>query len=123
MLLIAVQREITIAWIVVGAKSPGKYGYLCVNVAVMIIPVGGVRPHALAGGLIGLGVVFMFAAPRFEDWRALTRLGLALIIPSVVWLVADRWFRRPRGAVWWCSSLRRLRLGCGELRYFPRHRQ
>ena len=118
-LLIAVQREITIAWIVVGAKSPGKYGYLCVNVAVMIIPVGGVRPHALAGGLIGLGVVFMFTAPRFEDWRALTFLGLALIIPSVVWLVVDRWFRRPRGVVWWLLVAASVALGVWGIALFP----
>lgn len=118
-LLIAVQREITIAWIVIGAKSPGKYGYLYVNVTVMIIPVGGVRPHALAGGLIGLGVVFMLTAPRFEDWRALTFLGLALIVPSVVWLVADKWFHRPRGVVWWLLIAASVALGVWGIALFP----
>ena len=118
-LLIAVQREITIAGIVVGAKSPGKYGYLCVIVAVMIIPVGGVRPHALAGGLIGLGAVFMLTASRFEDWRALTFLGLALIIPSVVWLVADQWFRRPRGVVWWLLIAASVALGVWGITLIP----
>lgn len=118
-LLIAVQRDVTIAWIVIGAKSPGESGYLCVNVAVMIIPVGGVRPHALAGGLVGLGVVFMFTAPRFEDWRALVFLGLALIIPSVVWLVANRWFRRPRGVVWWLLIAAAVALGVWGIALIP----
>ncbi|OHO28166.1 hypothetical protein HMPREF2656_02690 [Corynebacterium sp. HMSC034B08] len=85
----------------------------------MIIPVGGVRPHALAGGLIGLGVVFMLTAPRFEDWRALTFLALALIIPSVVWLVADRWFRRPRGVAWWLLIAAAVALGVWGIALFP----
>ncbi|OFT68991.1 hypothetical protein HMPREF3145_07810 [Corynebacterium sp. HMSC05C01] len=87
--------------------------------AFMIIPVGRVRPHALAGGLIGLGVVFMLTAPRFEDWRALTFVGLALIIPSGVWLVADRWFRRPRGVVWWLLIAASVALGVWGIALFP----
>ena len=92
---------------------------MCVIVAVMIIPVGGVRPHALAGGLIGLGAVFMLTASRFEDWRALTFLGLALIIPSVVWLVADQWFRRPRGVVWWLLIAASVALGVWGITLIP----
>ena len=67
----------------------------------MLIPVGGFRGQAVAGWLAGFGVVCLLTANRLADWRALTFLGLALIVPSVVWLVADKWFARPRGLLWW----------------------
>lgn len=85
----------------------------------MILPIGGVRPHALAAGLIGFGVVCMITAPNLDDWRALTFLGLALAIPSVVWLVADRWFGRPRGVLWWVLVAASVALGVWGIALFP----
>lgn len=77
----------------------------------MLIPVGGFRGQAVAGGLAGFGVVCLLTANRLADWRALTFLGLALIVPSVVWLVADKWFARPRGALWWVLVVAAVALG------------
>ena len=85
----------------------------------MIIPLGWPRPHALAGGLLGLGVVMLLSAGQLPDWRALTFLGLALAVPSVVWLVADRWFARPRGALWWVLVGLAVALGVWGIALFP----
>ena len=85
----------------------------------MIIPLGRPRPHALAGGLLGLGVVMLLSAGQLPDWRALTLLGLALAVPSVVWLVADRWFARPRGALWWVLVEAAVALGVWGIALFP----
>ncbi|UIZ91656.1 hypothetical protein JZY91_07885 [Corynebacterium sp. CNCTC7651] len=38
---------------------------------------------------------------REGDWRSLVLLGVALIIPSVVWLVSSKLFGKPSGAWWW----------------------
>lgn len=84
----------------------------------MLIPVGGFRGQAVAGGLAGFGVVCLLTANRLADWRALTFLGLALIVPSVVWLVADRWFAQPRGALWWLW-LQPWRSACGGVALIP----
>ena len=93
--------------------------FSCVSVEGMTLPIGGVRPHALAAGLIGFGVVCMITAPNLDDWRALTFLGLALVIPSVVWLVADRWFGRPRGVLWWVLVAASVALGVWGIALFP----
>lgn len=61
----------------------------------------------------------MLVAPGSEDWRALTFLGLALAIPSVVWLVADHWFARPRGALWWVLVGAAVVLGVWGIALFP----
>lgn len=115
----AVQRELRTAGVRRHAKSPGWCGFPCVRVGLVIVPIGGVRPHALAGGLVGFGVVCMLVAPRLEDWRALTFLGLALAIPSVVWLVADRWFSWPTGALWWLLVGAAVALGVWGIALFP----
>ena len=86
----------------------------------MLIPVGGFRTNAVAWGLTGFGVVCLLSANRLDEWRALTFLGLALVVPSVVWLAADKWFSRPRGALWWVLVAAAVALGCGELRCSPR---
>ncbi|MBA1838386.1 hypothetical protein GC584_10900 [Corynebacterium sp. zg912] len=85
----------------------------------MLIPIGGVRPHALAAGLIGFGVVCMITANRLADWRALTFLGLALVLPSVVWLVADKWFSRPGGVLWRVLIAAAVALGVWGIALFP----
>ena len=85
----------------------------------MIIPVGWPRPRALAGGLLGLGVVMLLSAGQLPDWRALTFLGLALIVPSVVWLVADKWFARPRGLLWWVLVVAAVALGVWGVALIP----
>lgn len=48
------------------------------------------RPRGLAGGLIAFGVMLLITASRMGDWRALAFVGIALIVPSIVWPVADR---------------------------------
>lgn len=85
----------------------------------MLIPVGEFRGQAVAGGLAGFGVVCLLTANRLADWRALTFLGLALIVPSVVWLVADRWFARPRGALWWVLVVAAVALGVWGVALIP----
>lgn len=85
----------------------------------MLIPVGGFRGQAVAGGLAGFGVVCLLTANRLADWRVLTFLGLALIVPSVVWLVADRWFARPRGALWWVLVVAAVALGVWGVALIP----
>ena len=85
----------------------------------MLVPIRGVRPRALAGGLIGFGVVCLLTAQRLDDWRALTFLGLALLIPSVVWLIADRWFNRPRGVLWWVLVAAAVVFGVWGIALFP----
>lgn len=85
----------------------------------MLIPVGGFRGHAVAGGLAGFGVVCLLTANRLADWRALTFLGLALIVPSVVWLVADKWFARPRGLLWWVLVVAAVTLGAWGVSLIP----
>lgn len=77
------------------------------------------RPHGFAGGLTAFGLVLLITAPRLADWRALTFVGIALIVPSVVWLVADRWFTRPRGAWWWALLGFAVVLGVWGLALFP----
>ena len=61
----------------------------------------------------------MITAPNLDDWRALTFLGLALVLPSVVWLVADRWFGRPRGVLWWVLIVASVALGVWGIALFP----
>ena len=85
----------------------------------MLIPVGGFSGQAVAGGLAGFGVVCLLTANRLADWRALTFLGLALIVPSVVWLVADRWYTRPRGALWWVLVVAAVALGVWGVALIP----
>lgn len=85
----------------------------------MLIPIGGFRGQAVAGGLAAFGVVCLISVDSLEDWRALTFLGLALIVPSVVWLVADRWFTRPRGALWWMLVVAAVALGVWGIALFP----
>lgn len=85
----------------------------------MIVPIGGSRPRALAGGLIGFGVVCLLTAQRLDDWRALTFLGLALAVPSAVWLIADRWFSGPRGVLWWVLVAAAVVLGVWGIALFP----
>lgn len=50
----------------------------------------GFRANAVAWGLTGFGVVCLLSANRLDDWRARTFLGLALVVPCVVWLTADK---------------------------------
>ena len=90
-----------------------------VRFGAMLIPVGGFRGQAVAGGLAAFGVVCLISADRLEDWRALTFLGLALVVPSVVWLVAERWFGRPRGVVWWVLVVAAVALGVWGIALFP----
>lgn len=85
----------------------------------MLIPVGGFRGQAVAGGLAGFGVVCLLTASRLEDWRALTFLGFALVVPSVVWLVADKWFARPRGVLWWVLVVAAVVLGVWGVALIP----
>lgn len=85
----------------------------------MLIPVGGFRGQAVAGGLAGFGMVCLLTANRLTDWRALTFLGLALIVPSVVWLVADKWFARPRGLLWWVLVVAAVALGVWGVALIP----
>lgn len=85
----------------------------------MIIPVGWPRPRALAGGLLGLGVVMLLSAGQLPDWRALTFLGLALGVPSLVWLVADIWLTRPRGVAWWLLVAVAVVVGVWGIALFP----
>lgn len=85
----------------------------------MLIPVGGFRSNALAWGLAGFGVVCLLSADRLADWRALTFLGLALVVPSIVWLAADKWFGRPRGALWWVLVAAAVALGVWGIALFP----
>lgn len=85
----------------------------------MWLPIGGNRPKALAGGLIGFGVVLLLTAGSLADWRALTFVGVALIVPSVVWLVANRRIARPWGAWWWVIVGLAVALGVWGLALFP----
>ncbi|WP_133064793.1 hypothetical protein [Corynebacterium hadale] len=85
----------------------------------MIIPLGWPRPRALAGGLLALGMVMLLSARELPDWRALTFLGLALAVPSAVWLVADRWFARPRGVLWWVLVAVAVAMGVWGIALFP----
>ena len=124
---LAVQRDVTIAWVVCVAqigRLDGVFwgGYVAGNlgrVAGLLIPVGGFRANAVAWGLAGFGVVCMLSANRLDDWRALTFLGLALVVPSVVWLAADKWFSRPRGALWWVLVAAAVALGVWGIALFP----
>lgn len=85
----------------------------------MWLPIGGNRPRALAGGLIGFGVVLLLTAGRLPDWRALTFVGVALIVPSVVWLVANRRIARPWRAWWWVIVGLAVAMGVWGLALFP----
>ena len=89
------------------------------RVAGMLIPIGGFRANAVAWGLAGFGVVCLLSANRLADWRALTFLGLALVVPSVVWLAADKWFSRPRGVLWWVLVAAAVALGVWGIALFP----
>lgn len=123
----AVQRDVTIARVSCVAqigRLSGVFGRDCVlgfwgRVSGMLIPIGGFRANAVAWGLAAFGVVCLISADRLEDWRALTFLGLALIVPSVVWLVADRWFGRPGGALWWVLVVAAVALGVWGIALFP----
>lgn len=124
---LAVQRDVTIARVgrvaQIGWLS-GVFGRVYVvgflgRVAGMLIPVGGFRANAVAWGLTGFGVVCLLSANRLDDWRALTFLGLALVVPSVVWLAADKWFSRPRGALWWVLVAAAVALGVWGIALFP----
>ena len=123
----AVQRDVTIAWVgsvaqigrldnVFGRSyAAGFWG----RVSGMLIPIGGFRTNAVAWGLAGFGVVCLLSANRLADWRALTFLGLALVVPSVVWLAADKWFSRPRGVLWWVLVVAAVALGVWGIALFP----
>lgn len=89
------------------------------RVAGMLIPVGGFRTNAVAWGLTGFGVVCLLSANRLDDWRALTFLGLALVVPSVVWLWTSG-SRGRAGRCGGCSWRPPSHSGCGELRCSPR---
>ena len=123
----AVQRDVTIAWVDCVAQI-GRLGRvlwggyevgLLGRVAGMLIPIGGFRANAVAWGLAGFGVVCLLSANRLADWRALTFLGLALVVPSVVWLAADKWFSRPRGVLWWVLVAAAVALGVWGIALFP----
>lgn len=79
----------------------------------------GRRPRAIAGGLIAFGVVLLLSARGIGDSRAMTFLGIALIVPSVVWLVGDRRGMRPLGAWWWLVIALSVALGVWGLALFP----
>lgn len=124
---LAVQRDVTIAWVVCVAQISrlndvfGR-GYAAESwgrVSGMLIPIGGFRTNAVAWGLAGFGVVCLLSANRLDDWRALTFLGLALVVPSVVWLAADKWFSRPRGVLWWVLVAAAVALGVWGIALFP----
>ena len=124
---LAVQRDVTIARVVcvaqigwLGGVFRGGYvvGFLG-RVWAMLIPVGGFRANAVAWGLAGFGVVCLLSANRLDDWRALTFLGLALVVPSVVWLAADKWFSRPCGVLWWVLVAAAVALGVWGIALFP----
>ena len=89
------------------------------SIGPMIIPLGWPRPRALAGGLLALGVVMLLSARELPDWRALTFLGLALAVPSAVWLAADLWFARPRGVLWWVLVAVAVAMGVWGIALFP----
>ena len=79
----------------------------------------GSRPYSVAGAAVAFGVVLLLTAPRAEDWRSLAFVGVALIVPGLVWLVADRWFARPKGAWWWVLVAVAVGLGVWGLALFP----
>ena len=124
---LAVQRDVTIAWVgsdaqigrLIGVFGRGYVAEFWGRVSDMLIPVGGFRVSAVAWGLAGFGVVCLLSANRLGDWRALTFLGLALVVPSVVWLVADKWFSRPRGVLWWVLVAAAVALGVWGIALFP----
>ena len=124
---LAVQRDVTIAWVgcvaqigrLIGVFGRGYVAEFWGRVSDMLIPVGGFRANAVAWGLAGFGVVCLLSANRLGDWRALTFLGLALVVPSVVWLVADKWFSRPRGVLWWVLVVAAVALGVWGIALFP----
>ena len=124
---LAVQRDVTIAWVgsdaqigrLIGVFGRGYVAEFWGRVSDMLIPVGGFRVSAVAWGLAGFGVVCLLSANRLGDWRALTFLGLALVVPSVVWLVADKWFSRPRGVLWWVLVVAAVALGVWGIALFP----
>ena len=124
---LAVQRDVGIARVVCNAQiarlgSVFGRGYVAEfwgRVSSMLIPIGGFRANAVAWGLTGFGVVCLLSANRLADWRALTFLGLALVLPSVVWLVADKWFSRPGGVLWWVLIAAAVALGVWGIALFP----
>lgn len=79
----------------------------------------GRRPRAIAGGLVAFGVVLLLTAREVGDWRALTFLGVSLIVPSLVWLVGDHRGERPQGALWWVVLGLAVALGVWGLALFP----
>ena len=124
---LAVQRDVTIARVGCDAQIGRLSGVFGRGYAVgfwgrvsgMLIPIGGFRTNAVAWGLAGFGVVCLLSANRLADWRALTFLGLALVVPSVVWLAADKWFSRPRGVLWWVLVAAAVALGVWGIALFP----
>ena len=123
----AVQRDVTIARDVrlaqIGRLDAVFWGGYVAEfwgrVSGMLIPIGGFRANAVAWGLTGFGVVCLLSANRLDDWRALTFLGLALVVPSVVWLAADKWFSRPRGVLWWVLVAAAVAFGVWGIALFP----
>lgn len=79
----------------------------------------GRKPRGIAGGLVAFGVVLLITAQQMADWRPMTLLGVALMGPSIVWLVGDVQGRRPRGAVWWIVVGLAVALGVWGLALFP----